>query len=283
MSLPALPNEILLRIAWFLPQCATCDCRHLTHDLSALSRSSQQLHCTLAPELTRYASADRILLWAIWHNRLDTVIVALTHGADVTEHIVESQYVGSLIYRVGYGTPLEIAIRNRLRPHDPEGSKLALEICEVLLAAGGTMRIDVTDSIVEAGDAELFRCCIPYIDDINERTSRRGITLLAFADSEGQTEIAEIIRAAGGVMDVPGQYRPFMRMVGVIRMIPMDGRPSDFRIAYPGWEGTTPGDWDEWGPVSMLPSVRSGCLCPWCPREITGGYSVMRADDRNEF
>lgn len=277
MSLTTLPNEILLRIAWFIPNCAICHCRHLTYDLSALSRCSRHLHSVLAPGLPLYSTAVHTLLWAIWHNRPDTASFALAEGADVNVRINETHYVGDLTYHVGHGTALEIAIRNRLHPDDPAARELALQICTLLLSAGATLQIDVLGSIVKGGDTDLIRCCLPYITDINERTDTSGATVLSVADSYGQMEVAAVLRAAGASMEGTGHdHVTRWAHVGVCRMAPMDGRPDDFRIAYPGWDvSDTPG-WDEWGPVCMLPDVRSGCLCPWCPRESTGGYSVMR-------
>lgn len=77
-------------------------------------------------------------------------------------------------------------------------------------------------------------------------------------------------------MQGTGPYRPTLIGAGVQRLIPSDGSAFDFRVGYPGWDHSSDGSWDEWGPVCMLPGLRQGCMCPWCPREVTGGYSVMR-------
>lgn len=280
MSLPALPNEILLRIAWYLPKCATCHCRHGSRDLSALSRCSRHLHCVLGPELACTASAPHMLLWAIWHNRPDTAALAITQGANANPNalVYESVYVSGYTYRVVHGTHLEIAIRNRLRHTDPAARQLALEICKVLLTPAETLRIAVSSSIVEAGDSDLLRCCLPHIADINEWATHSDMTLLAIAESTRHIEIAAILRAAGASLEGTGENLYAFYTTGAYQKLLGDGRPLDYRDAYPGWGRSLAGEWDEWGPVCMLPGIRSGCLCPWCPHEITGGYSVLRRD-----
>lgn len=278
MSLSSIPNEILLRIAWYVPKCATCHCRHVSRDLSALSRCSRHLYSLLAPELACTASASHMLLWAIWHNRPDTAALAITRGATTDRNVFESVYVSGFTYRVIHGTYLEIAIRNRLRHTHSAARELALEVCKVLLTPAETLRIHVSYSIVEAGDSDLLRCCLPHIADINEWADYNDTTLLGLAEFERHIDTAAVLRAAGASFEGTGENPFSYYRTGTIHDLTTDGRPLDYRDAYPGWDHAIAGNWDEWGPVCMLPGIRSGCLCPWCPREITGGYSVLRKD-----
>lgn len=275
MLLPDLPNEILLRVAWFLPKCPTCHCRHHLHDLFALSRCSHHLHSLLTPDLVRTASPMFVLLWAIWHNRPDTATKALALGANVKSSITEAHYVGRNTGHVCHGTPLAIAIRNRLRPMDPASRELAFEICALLLTAGGTPSIPDLGTIVDAEDTDLLRICIPRVRDINERTNPYGHTLLEVATTAGYDAAVALLVAAGASMEGTGQFMPSPFGAGVIVQVPMDGS-GDFRVGYPAWDRSMMDSWDEWGPACMVPALRSGCMCPTCPREITGGYSVFK-------
>lgn len=177
-----------------------------------------------------------------------------------------------------HGTHLEIAIRNRLRRTDPAARELALEICKLLLTTDETLEIQVSYSIVEAGDSDLLRCCLPHIPDINQWADYSDTTLLTIAEFGRHVETAAVLRAAGASLEGTGDNPYSYSVTGTIHDLTRDGRPLDYRDAYPGWDHSIAGRWDEWGPVCMLPGIRSGCGCPWCPREVTGGYSVLWKD-----
>lgn len=279
MPFHSLPNEMLLRIAWFVPKCPTCHCRHNTSDLFALSRTNRHLHALLTPELAETSSAMHVLLWAIWHNCAATATKAIAHGADVNFHLTEDHHVGRHSALVQHGTPLDIAVRNRLRPVAPAARKLALDIVTMLLDAGGIPDTLTLVSIIDAEDLDLLRLCIPLIADLNKRTYPDGHTLLEVATTSGRDGAVAVLAAAGASMEGTGPPFPlryFPIRPGVQVQVPMDGSTANIRVHIPGWDFSSEGSWDEWGPVCMLPGLRHGCWCPWCPRDVTGGYSMLR-------
>lgn len=217
-----------------------------------------------------------ILLWAIWHNRPDTVSLAITLGANIHFWISETHNLDRSTIIVDHGNALEIAVRNRLDPTEPAAHQLALDVCTVLLTAGGTPNIHVIGSIAQAGDTELLRVCLPYITDINAHTDPYGYTVLQLATTAGQDAVVALLSAAGASMEGTGRYHltPAEESAGV--MVHVGGECTiDFRGDFPGWDHSRTGRWDEWGPVRMLPGISLGCQCPWCPREITGGHTFL--------
>lgn len=161
----------------------------------------------------------------------------------------------------------------------PEARKLALDVVTVLLDAGGIPGVRTLGSIIDAEDLDLLRLCIPHIADLNERTNPDGHTLLEVATTAGHDGAVAVLAAAGASMEGTGppyRYSHFPIRPGVLVQVPMDGSTANIRVHLPGWDFSSEGSWDEWGPVCMLPGLRHGCWCPWCPRAVTGGFSVLR-------
>lgn len=220
MPLHGLPNELVLRIAWFVLKCTTCHCHHVSHHLSALTRSSQHLHSVLTPELLRTASMLQILLWAIAHSRQDTVTLAINHGADPNVSLRETHSIPRSTQHVFLGTALDVAFRLRTRSIDPAAHQPNLATCTTLLRAGGKPTIESISPAAESGDVDLLRCCLLYISDINAHDKHDGRTLLEVAGSNGHVGIVTLLLAAGaivnssGLPDSPHYFPPLWKLCG---------------------------------------------------------------------
>lgn len=206
MPLRVLPNELLLRIAWFVLKCATCNCHHASDDLSALARSSTHLYFVLTPELHRTASAVHMLVWGIANSRQDTVTLALTQGANPNVPLREIHHIARITSHVLLGTPLEIAFRLRMEPNDPASHQLNLEMCISLLLGGGKPSIECLSAVVRAGDLDLLRGCLPFIANINAHARQGGRTLLEVAGSSGHLGVVALILAAGALVNSVGLH-----------------------------------------------------------------------------
>lgn len=204
MTLHGLPNELLLRIARFVLKCPICECHHASNHLSALACSSAHLHFVLTPELLRTASALQIPLWGIAHDRQDTVTLAVDLGADPNVPLRETHRAPLTSDHVFLGTPLEIAIRMRRRSMGRASEQPSLDTCTTLLRAGGKLTIECVSTVVDSGDLDLLRCCMPYISDINTRNTDDGPTLLELAGCNGQVDIVAFLLAAGAIVNSTG-------------------------------------------------------------------------------
>lgn len=185
MPLYALPNELLLRIAWFVLKCSTCHCHHVSEDLSALARSSPHLYSVLIHELHRTASALHILFWAIAHSRPNTVNLALNLGADPNLYLRETHYISRATTTVFLGSPLEIPFRLRAWSMGSVNHQLNHDTCTTLLLAGAKLTDNSIITAAQSGDTDLFRYCLPFNSDINEHYKLSYRTLLEIAGSNG--------------------------------------------------------------------------------------------------
>lgn len=223
MSLSNLPNELLLRIAWYVLKCPVCYCPHVSRSLSALARCSHRLHSALKPDLLRSAIPGHMLLWAITHAREDTVTLAITHGADPNVELRETHFIDHHRSQGILQTPLDIAIILRLRSGDPRGDQPQLDVCNALLRGGGIPSTKWLTIIVESGDEDLLRCCLPYL------TTEALAMLDILADREGSPPL--LFDEAGE----PVVGAPRYEMVAV-------------RILYHGWRKISDKSLDDWGP-----------------------------------
>lgn len=210
MPLLDLPNELLLRIAWFVLKCPTCHCHHFSRHLSALARSNQHLHAILVPELLRTASTLHILLWAITHSRADTATLALTHGASPNVLLRQTHHHEHSTANIRLGTPVEIAMRMCIRSADQP----SLATLMSLLHAGGNPTIEPLSILADAGDLPVLARCLPRITAIDQRDSQTGYTLLEAAGAAGHVSIVKLLLSAGanvnssGPRDSPNYYPP---------------------------------------------------------------------------
>lgn len=257
MSLNNLPNELLLRIAWFVLKCPTCDCHHESHHLSSFTRCSRRIHSALTPELLSTASALHILLWAITHARQDTIALAINHGADPNVPLRETHHVPRSTTHVNLGTPLDIAFRLRLRSVDTAAHQLHLDTCSTLLRAGAKPSIESLRGVADCGDEALLRCCLPYTTFAD--------TLL---DPAGNPTGPRPLIRSGEWINGPSQ-------VGVPQAPSRDIVKIHFH--YHGWELLDNGSWDDWGPWCGRLESERGCMCPVCPPARTGGFCEVRA------
>lgn len=200
MPLPDLPNELVLRIAWFVLRCATCHCHHLSLHLSPLTRTNKHLHAILTPELLRAASALQILLWAITHRRPDTASLALILGANPNIPLRETHRLDRCTSWVRLGTPVEIALR--VCTQSPNNANL--DTLMHLLRAGGKPPIASLTTLADAGDLSLLSRCIPYITDINERSVLSDQTLLEAAGAAGHLAVLRLLLSAGATVNSSG-------------------------------------------------------------------------------
>lgn len=266
MSFNNLPNELLLRIAWYVLKCPICRCQQASHHLSALARSTRRLHSVLTPDLLRSASPLQMLLWAIAHARQDTLTTAIMHGADPNLALRETHYtpmetthanLGTPLLRethciprstshVNLGTPLDIAFLLRLRSVNTADHQLHLETCTVLLRAGGIPSTKSLTDIAESGDQELLRCCLPYVS-ADARAQLEADPLPVLLDPTGE----------------PVARLPIYNMVEV-------------RLHYHGWELPAHESWDKWGPWCRRPQYCHGYMSAVCPMEV-GGYCKVEA------
>lgn len=206
MSIRNLPNELLLRIAWFVLKCPTCHCHHVSRHLSALARSNWHLYALLTPELLRAASSLHILLWAVAHGRPDIVTLAINLGANPNIPLRETRRYGYCTERVRLGTSVEIALRMCIRSRDTTTSayQLKLDITMMLPRAGGKPTIESLSIIADSGDLDLLELCLPYITDIDERDKPHDRTLLEVAGAKGHIRCVTRLLAAGATVNSTG-------------------------------------------------------------------------------
>lgn len=218
MSLLDLPNELLVRIAWFTLKCPTCHCHHLSHHLSALARCNRALHTTLTPELLCTASPLHMLLWGITHSRQDTVSLAINQGANLNVPLRETHYLLRNTSYISLGTAVDIAVRVHRHSPDPTCT-LPLDVVMTVLRAGGNPPIESLSILADSGDMALLQRCLPYTTAINER-DQTGHTLLEVAGARGHVHIVTLLLANGATVNSTGQpdsppyYPPLWTLCG---------------------------------------------------------------------
>lgn len=214
MPLLDLPNELLLRVSWFLLKCPTCDCHHFTRNLCALANSSRVLHAVLTPYLLRTTEAQKILLWAINHHRIDTVALALGRGADLNLVHFERRYFSPGSTGIPLGTAIDIASRLRSRSTSAAIHQLKFDTIILLLQSGGKPTFSAVSLAARCGDLDLLELFLPHIVDINERHPGGGHTVLEVAGCCGNVQCMKLLLAAGadangtGDTNNPTHYPP---------------------------------------------------------------------------
>lgn len=204
MPLLDLPNELLLRVAWFLLKCPTCDCHHFTRSLCALASSSRILHTILTPYLLQTANAQNILLWAIHHYRIDTVTMALSRGADPNFAYFERRYFSQGVTGFPLGTVMDIASRLRCQSSGAISHQLKLNVIALLLRSGGKPTFNTVSLATRCGDLDLLELFLKYIADVNERHPGGGHTVLEVAGCCGNVQCMKLLLAAGADVNDAG-------------------------------------------------------------------------------
>lgn len=214
MLLLDLPNELLLRVSWFLLKCPTCDCHHFTRNLCALANSSRVLHAVLTPYLLRTTEPQKILLWAIDHHRIDTVTLALSSGADPNLVHFERRYFSPGSTGIPLGTAIDIASRLRSRSSSAAIHQLKFNTIILLLQSGGKPTFSAVSFAARCGDLDLLGLFLPHVLDINERHPGGGHTVLEVAGGCGNVQCMKLLLAAGadanstGDTNNPTHYPP---------------------------------------------------------------------------
>ncbi|KAL0639478.1 hypothetical protein Q9L58_001507 [Maublancomyces gigas] len=199
MSLLALPNELLLKIARCLLRCPGCHGLHHEHHISALSHCNHRLYALLADCHLETASALKILLWAIAHTRHDTFARALEKGADPNTPLHHIYISNSR----PVGTPVDVAIRMRVHSFDAESHARKLGTIALFLRAGGTCTADSLAMPTLYGDVDLLTLCLPHLTDTDPNHSGPR-TILEIAARRGHVEIVRLAISAGAAVNSTG-------------------------------------------------------------------------------
>lgn len=206
MPFLALPNELILQIAYDLTRCPTCQCRHVCRDISALSRCDLHLHDLLTESvLLLTASPLHMLIWGIVNTCHDTVTLAIELGADPNTHLARDGGIHHAGTQLG-NTPIDTAIRMRAHSPDAESHMLKLGTVALLLSARGICTVDNLRKPTEYGDLDLLTLCLPHMQPVDAYQKSGPRVLLELAADYDNVEAVQMMIDFGASVNSTGYF-----------------------------------------------------------------------------